>query len=137
MPSPSPTRKALYELLSGDSDLSSIATGGVYHRVAPENTEPPYVIFHRQAGTEVWSMTDAFKNELWLVKGVSRGGSASLAEDIDIRCEELLNDAALSISDSTLLYLRRESTVDYGQADSGEMIHHVGGLYRCFRQPLT
>jgi hypothetical protein len=125
-----PIRVALYGLLSDDDTLNGLATGGIHHQRAPEGTTGAYAVFHKQSGVEVWSMADAAQNQLWLLKGVCRGGDAEEAEAIDARCEELLNAAKVPIDGHQLLDLRRESDVDYPQDDGGETIFHVGGLYR-------
>jgi hypothetical protein len=131
----SPIRTALYGLLSADDTLKALAAGGIHHQRAPEGTTGAYCIFHKQSGAEVWSMADAFKNQLWLVKGVCRGGDAEEAEAIDERCTELLNDGLISIESHATMYLRRESDVDYPQDDDGETIFHVGALYRLMAEP--
>lgn len=130
-------RTAIYQHLTADTELSDLLTG-IHHLKAPSNSEYPYAIFHRQAGTPAWTMgkAPAFKDELWLVKGVARGLKADAAEDIDARCEALLNDAPLSLEGKTLLFCLRESDMPpYSEADGGEAIYHVGGLYRLKVEP--
>jgi hypothetical protein len=125
-------RKAIYAVLSADEQLKELAHG-IYHDKAPQDAKYPYVIFHRQAGTPVWAMSGrpAFKEEVWLVKGIARGEAADAAEDIDGRCEALLNDAALEVEGATTLFCLRESDMpSYSEADSAEAIFHRGGLYR-------
>jgi len=133
----SPIRAALFGLLNANDTLKGLATGGIHHQRAPEGTKPPYCVFNKQAGTEIWSMTEAFKNQVWQVKGICRGGDAEEAEAIDERCAELLNDAPLEIAGHATMCLRRESDVDYPQDDGGETIFHVGGLYRLYAEPLS
>jgi hypothetical protein len=130
-------RTAIYQRLAASSDLSDLLTG-IHHLKAPPSSKYPYAIFHRQAGTLAWTMGKhpAFKDELWLVKGVARGLKADAADDIDARCEALLNDAPLALEGKTLLFCLRESDVPaYSEADGGEAIFHVGGLYRLKVEP--
>jgi hypothetical protein len=46
------------------------------------------------------------ENDVWLVKAVDRSTSADAAEAVAARMTTLLNDASLSISGASLLYLR-------------------------------
>lgn len=133
--SASPVRIALFALLDGDDALSALAAGGVHHQRAGVNTKSPYVIFNKQAGTEVWAFSDFYSTELWQVKGVCRGGDAEEAEAIDTRCRELLDDAPLDIDGLTTFYLRRETDIDLEQEDGAQSIFYVGGLYRLITEP--
>lgn len=123
-------RRALYQVLAADATLDGLATGGIHHRTAFQGAAPPYVIFHRQSETAIWSMTDAIENDLWLVKGVCRGGDAGPAEDIADRVRDLLDDASLTVAGRDHLYLRHETGVDYGENDGGELYHHAGSVFR-------
>jgi hypothetical protein len=64
------------------------------------------------------------------VKAIDRGSSSDTAEAAQARVQVLLNDASLSISGSTLLYLRRQSDVEYPEVDNGVRYSHAGALYR-------
>jgi hypothetical protein len=44
--------------------------------------------------------------------------------------QEAPDGASLSISGSTLLYLRRQSDVEYPEVDNGVRYSHAGALYR-------
>jgi hypothetical protein len=130
-----PIRVALYSLLEDDEELTSLAAGGIHHRRAPQGSSFPLLIFDRQANTAQWSMRSAIDNDLWLVKGVSRGGDSEEAEAIAARVEELLTDAALDVEGRDTLYLRRVSGVSYGEEESGESYHHEGASYRLVTNP--
>lgn len=125
-----PIRAALWTLLDADPQLSALATG-IHHRVAPQDAAPPFVTFDKVSSTPIWSMAGApIDNELWQVKGVSRGGDAQEAEAIAQRIDTLLTDAPLVVTGRDHLYLRRDSDVDYGEQDGAVTYHHSGGLYR-------
>jgi len=130
-------RTALYGLLSADGELTALLSspGAIHHRVAPQGERFPYVVFHKARGAPVYQFADHHNEERWVVKGVSRGPSASEAEAIDARILAVLQDAALAIADGDCLYARRELDVDYGEDDGGETIHHVGAEYRLVIQP--
>jgi Protein of unknown function (DUF3168) len=125
-----PIRAAIFAVLDGDPTLSELATG-VHHLRAPAEAEFPYAIFNKQSGLPIRAMgTVAFVNQLWLVKGLCRGGDQGEAEAIDARCETLLDGADLDIEGFNLLACERETDVIFPEDDAGETIFHVGALYR-------
>jgi len=129
----------LYGKLAGDTTLNNLLgsppsgySKSIYHGEAPQGAAFPFVIFQKQAGTptESFGLPSAFENDVWLVKGIDRSSSADTAEAIQARIQVLLNDASLSISGSTLLYLRRQSDVEYPEVTDGVTYRHAGALYR-------
>lgn len=134
-----PVRRALYGRMAGDTTLNGLlgvpATGyakNIYHQQAPAGAQFPYVIFQKQSGVPTEAMGDpaAMDTDVWMVKAIDRGPSADQAESAASRITALLNDAPLSISGNTLLYLRRQSDVEYPEEVDGQMYHHVGSLFR-------
>jgi hypothetical protein len=137
-------RRAIYGRLSSDTTLSNLlgaaAPGyskGIYYQVAPEGAAFPYVVFQHQSGVPTEAMQDpsAYETDVWLVKAVDRNTSADTAESIAARIQTLLNDATLTISGATHLYLRRQSDVDYPEVDEGIQYKHCGALYRLIFDP--
>lgn len=134
-----PVRRALYGKLAGDSTLNTIlgapAPGyskAIYHQQAPASASYPFVVFQKQAGnpTEAFADPSALDTDVWLVKAIDRSTSADSAEAAADRIITLLNDATLSISGHVLLYLRRESDVEYPEVLDGVFYQHVGSLFR-------
>lgn len=134
-----PVRRSLYGKLAGDTTLNTLlgtpATGyskAIYHNQAPAGADHPFIIFNKQSGTPTEAFQDpsAFETDVWLVKAIDRNTSADPAEAIADRIKVLLNDASLSISGATLLYIRRQSDVEYGEVTDGVRFQHVGALYR-------
>jgi hypothetical protein len=133
------TRRAIYGRLAGDTTLTNLLgtpasgyTKNIYHQYAPPSAAFPLVIFQKISGVAVEAFHDpsAFDTDVWSVKGVDRNTSADLAESVADRLVTLLNDAPLSISGKTLMYLRRQSDVEYAEVDEGVTYHHVGSLFR-------
>lgn len=133
------TRRSVYGKLAGDTTLNALlgapASGyskAIYHNQAPAGAAYPYVIVAKESGvpTEAFGDPSALENDVWLVKAVDRSTSADIAESIAARIAVLLNDATLSISGATLLYLRRQSDVEYTELTAGVTYQHVGSLYR-------
>lgn len=139
------TRRAIYGKLAGDSTLTSLlgapATGfsqNVYYQQAPAGATYPLVIFSKQSGTPTYTSktgTAAFDDEVWLVKGIDRSGTADTADAIASRLDALLTDGTLSISGRSQMYLRRESDMDYAETAEGQVYRHAGSLYRLVHQP--
>lgn len=134
-----PVRRAIYGKLAGDTTLNNLlatpASGyskAIYHQTAPSGARFPYVLFNKQSGVPTEAMSDpsAYETDIWLVKAVDQNTTADPAEAVAARVQTLLNDAALSISGATHLYLRRQSDVEYEEVDQGERYQHVGSLYR-------
>ena len=134
-----PVRRAIYGRMAGDTTLNALlgppASGyskAIYHQLAPQGAQFPYVIFQKQSGnpTEAFGDPAAMDTDVWLVKAVDRNTSADPAEAAAARIIALLNDASLSISGYALLYLRRQSDVEYPEELDGQMYQHVGSLFR-------
>lgn len=134
-----PVRRAVYGKLAGDSTLTSMlgtaAPGyaqSIYHSEAPQGATYPLVIFNKQSGvpTEAFADPSALENDVWLIKAIDRNTTADTAEAISARVTALLNDTSLSISGATLLYLRRQSDVEFSEVADGKQYRHVGSLYR-------
>lgn len=134
-------RRAIYGKLSGDGTLTGLlgapAAGyskAIYHENAPAAAVFPFIVFSKSSGTplaEGFAATpEALENTIWLIKCIDHNTTADRAEAIAARLTKLLNDATLSISAGSTQYLRRESDVEYSEVDQGEVIHHVGALYR-------
>ena len=142
-----PIQKALYGKMAGDTTLNNMlasppvgANKSIFHQMAPEGADLPFVIFQKQSGTPTYAMsTLAMDNEVWMVKGVARSGTTGTAgtagaSAISTRLNQLLTDGAISISGSTQLYLRRESDVEYAEEVDGVRYQHAGALYRLIYQ---
>lgn len=132
-------RRGIYGKLAGDTTLNNMlgtpAAGfskSIYFQQAPDDAPFPFVVFNRQSGlpTEAFQAPSALETDVWLVKAVDRDTTADDAEAIAARIQALLNDASLSISGATLLYLRRQSDIDYSEVHDAVQYKHVGALYR-------
>ena len=138
-----PVRRALYGKLSGDTTLNNLLgtppTGyskSIYHQQAPAGAAYPLVIINKQTGTptEAFGDPSAFETDTWLIKAVDRNTSADTAEAIQARLDSLLSDGTLSISGASLMYLRRQSDVEYPETTDGVRYQHAGSLYRLLFQ---
>ncbi len=133
-----PVRAALYTALAGDATLGALlsAPTAIYHRVVPQGGVLPVVVLSKMAGTPEWQFAGThLQTDVWLIKGIAKGSSSSVAEDIAARASAVLNDAVLSVTGRILLSIKRELDVDYEEVTSGELYHHVGSNFRVVTQP--
>lgn len=137
-PTVNPTRTALYARLTGDATLTGLlaTTTSIYHQVAPATAAAPFLIFNKQAGTPNRQFAGAHvQSELWLIKGVCLGASASAAESIAARADTVLTFAPITITGRALLAIYRESDVSYSEQSGADVYHHEGFLARIVTQP--
>ena len=112
------------------------APGGVFHRRAPRAAVPPFVVLHRQAGTDNWTFSGApLERDVWTVKAICRGSSSAPADELAKQITLALNDAPITVDGYAVLYLRRESRIDFGEVDGADQYHHCGGLWVVVVQP--
>ena len=134
-----PVRAAIYARLSGDATLTGLlaAPGNIFHSIGPQTAAFPLIVFNEAAGTRVLQFAGAhIKNDLWQVKAIAAGSSATPAEDIAARVDVLLDNAVLAITGREHLYLRNESDIPaYPEQDGAESFWHVGAYYRLWTQP--
>ena len=126
-------RQGLYEKLNTASVTSLLADGSasLRHAVAPPTGRFPFVIFNKQSGTPIQRFGgNAYDTHLWLVKAVARDTSSSTAEDIAKAIDDLLDFGTITVSGATLLFLARDSDVDYVETDGDQTYRHHGALYR-------
>ncbi len=131
-------RRAIYDRLTGDATLTGLLSTptAVFHQVAPADAATPFVVFHRQDGRpEHLYAGNEIQRDIWLVKAVDRGPSATRAEDIAARIQTLLADAPLNPVGRHHVACYRDADVDYPEADAGETYRHVGATWRVITQP--
>jgi hypothetical protein len=128
---------AIYNALAGSTALTT-ALGGtaIFQWLAPENRNPPYVVYNKQAGTPIHTFGGvAIENDLYTVRGVTIGPSAVAGGTIAKLINDALADRALTITGYTHLYLRRVSDVDYPEVVAGVRFYHRGAMYRAMADP--
>jgi hypothetical protein len=138
MVSDTAVRQAIYQKLNVSSVTSLLGSGSasLVHAEAPPTANFPLCMFNKQSGiTDHMAMGGTHMNShLWLVKGVTRAPSASLAEQIDKAAYDLLHFGSLTITGADDLMVSRESDVNYSEIDGDTKYWHVGGLYRLMYQ---
>jgi hypothetical protein len=127
-------RIALYTKLNV-SGVTTLATGGVYYKHAPNNQATPYVIFDRVAPGKVKRPVlggQILEDDLWQIKAVvSEGDSTTkepieLAEEILVACDAAIGES-LTISGNTVEYCKRDIDIPgYAQIVSDRWIYYEG-----------
>lgn len=142
---PTGVRRAIYGKLAGDTTLNNLLasppsgwTKSIFYSHAPDSAHYPFVIFNRQSGLPTYAHTTkpALETDVWLVKVVDANTTADPAEAASTRLNALLTDGSVSISGGdTVLWLRRQSDIDYQEVEDGQTFIHSGSLYRLVYEP--
>ena len=121
---------AIYNTLNVAS-VTNEATGGVYNGLAPQGTEPPFVVFQAMSKIDdYFAFTGRGGSAVYLIKAIDRSVWPKAAGDIDTQIDSVMQDASLSITGYGLLMCRRESDVYLVEDQTGVVYQHIGGLYR-------
>lgn len=138
--SPNPIRQALYTKLAGTAGVTSLlsASDAIYHERADEDGQRPYIVFSKNSGTpdrRFGASVNRIDRDVWLVKAICEGESASAAEAIAAAIDTALDRQTLTVTGRATLICERQSDVHYPESDGDKTYHHVGALYRVWTQP--
>ncbi|MCR4339333.1 MAG: DUF3168 domain-containing protein [Gemmatimonadaceae bacterium] len=131
-----PVQAGIFSKLAGASGLTGLlaaGTAGVFFNVAPENQNPPYVVFNEQSpSVPIYTMGGVkFENAIYQVKAVTQSNSALSAGTIADQIDAALQDTTLTVTGYTHHFLRRTQNVDYTElGPAGTKFQHRGALYR-------
>ena len=121
---------AVYSVLNVAA-VTNEATGGVFNGIAPQGTEPPFVVFSAMSTTDdYFAYTERGGQAVYMIKAIDRSPWPKSAGDIDTQIDSVMQDASLSITGHTLIECRRESDIYLVEDLDGVTYQHVGGLYR-------
>ncbi len=121
---------AVYSVLNVAA-VTNEATGGVFNGIAPQGTEPPFVVFSAMSKTDdYFAYTERGGQAVYMIKAIDRSPWPKSAGDIDTQIDSVMQDASLSITGHTLIECRRESDIYLVEDLDGVTYQHVGGLYR-------
>ena len=121
---------AIYSVLNVAS-VTNEATGGVFNSLAPQGTEPPYVVFQAMSKVDdYFAYTGRGGSAVYMIKAIDRSPWPKGAGDIDTQIDSVMQGASLSITGHSLLSCRRESDIYLIDDQAGVTYQHIGGLYR-------
>lgn len=120
----------LYSKLSaGTALIAELGGTFIYNKLAPQSTNPPYVIFQQQGGGDVNDTPIRSRNILYTVFGCARTPEAAAAIDRDI--DATLHNQTLTVSGWSNYWLARETDVQFVELDAaGLEIFRTGAIYR-------
>ena len=127
----------LYSTLNGDAALLALATGGVWQEQAAPKTAPPFVIFYPVPGAgpqHVLGGDEAYTDVMIGAKGVAL--NADVAEQIRERLQQLLANAAISVTGYNVMSFLRSQDFVFHEEIAGTTRYHRGDYYRGQLQKL-
>lgn len=124
----------LYSTLSGDSQLTSLAPGGVWRGLAPPESSTPFIVMSLQSGIDVTSM-NAFRILVectYLIKVVGPASETTTIMSAADRLDALIGSPPTSgtTNNGAVLSSYRQSPVVIDEIVNGEQWTNAGGLYR-------
>lgn len=130
----SAVRDALCLLLQADAAGVMSLASDVYPKAAPESATHPFVIVSAQSPPRpVYALgggSPMIESSVYLVKAVDENLSPARAANLNKLIKARLQNAALTVVDYNLLYLRWVSDVDYAEQRKGKTYQHEGSLWR-------
>lgn len=134
--------RAIYTALAANPTLTGLLGGtAIYRAVAPENTDPPYVVFQTQSpSTPVWKIGGlAWENALYMCKAVTLSTSAAAAGTIAGEIIGTLGGTATpTIAGYSIVGWRRVQDIDYSEVGpAGQVYQHRGAIFRIQANPSS
>ena len=129
----------LYGVLAGDTQLMTLATGGVYGHNNPIRPTFPYILFQLQAAAaDVMGVGPAriMTPLLYLVRGINEGNTfGGNLKSIADRIDALLQANHGTVTGGVVVGCVRERPFVLPEvAGDGRQFRHMGGLYRIWVQ---
>ncbi len=118
-------RLALYSKMNV-SGVTSLATGGIHHKIAPESANYPFIVFQRVSGipSYTFGLTLAIEDDVWMVKALADEDS-STTKSPQALCEDILTAVRTALGTSLTItpYTNRGLWVD---SDMPEIVERLG-----------
>lgn len=134
----------LFERLSGDATLTGMLGGAeaprIYTDAAPRLATPtvyPILLLLAPApGRPVMGVgaTIIMFDELWMVKGVTKGNSYAPLGAMMNRADAILHKASGTTTGGVVIGCIAENAVHYDEVDNGVVYKHLGRYYRIYTQ---
>lgn len=123
----------LYQVLTGDTELTNLVGDRIYSTIAPLDAAFPYVVYQTQAGSDVQGVgTARIMSDLsMVVKGVDQGQSFVNLEAIANRIDAVLHGAQGS---GGVLGCVRVQPLAYVEIVDSIQYRHLGGIYQIYAQ---
>ena len=84
---------AIYAVLNVEA-VTNEATGGIFNGVAPQGTEPPFVVFQAMSKVDdYYAYSERGGAAVYMVKAIDRSIWPKAAGDIDTQIDSVMQDA--------------------------------------------
>lgn len=132
---------AVIAALANDAQLSTLAPGGIYRDVAPQQrTAGVFGVVSLTSHEDDYQVGGAaYESALYLVKFVGESKNASSAQAAASRAHTVLQRVALSATGYKVLECAREERIAYVEPvdDGDRLFQHRGGYYRVIAEALS
>lgn len=125
-------RDAIVLHLQADSNVTDLATGGIYPGLPPEADQQfPFIsVTAHKAPAANWAFQQvAFEDAVYLVKAIDRSTSSKVVSDINAAVRASLNLATLTITGYSSMGVMWIGDVQYDDLEDTEQFQYEGGLY--------
>lgn len=132
-------RVALYGKMNV-TNVTTLATGGIHHLIAPENATRPLIVFNRQSANDTvraFCQSLIAENDIWLIKAVSDEDSSTTKEpqqlnaDILAAVETAIGNSLTLTGGSEVWSIERVSDIpEYIDYQSDRAVYYSGFLLR-------
>lgn len=93
------------------TDLYTDITGRLYKVRAPEKATYPYAVFMVVSNAPDWTFAESYENTIIQFSLFSATSGTTQIEDMYTHLKALYDDCTLTITGSTLVWMRRENAV--------------------------
>jgi hypothetical protein len=120
----------LFQKLAGDSQVMAAVTG-IYATLAPEGSQPPYLVFVCLGGTDTTALGPfrTLSRLQYAVKGINKVGSLAALDALMARVDTLLMGAAMAFSPGNVLECTRQGQMSLGDPDAGVAFRQLVNRY--------
>jgi hypothetical protein len=134
--------KWLYQTLTGDGTVAGIVGTRCYAGIAPQTAAYPCIVYTNLSGGEDvrgTGRTRIMAAPLYLIKGVTQGGSVAALQTLVDRIDTLLNGQTGGTADAVIQFCIRERPFRMVTVEEpgNTVFQHLGGEYRFGVSPLV
>lgn len=125
--------EAIDSLLRDAGAVVAIVADRIFPDLAPESTQYPFIVFQQQASTDVVGVganARIMVNADWIVRGVTKASAYSGLKTLARAIDDALEGATWQAPDGQVFAIQRRTEYRMNEQDGGDVIRHLGGLFR-------
>lgn len=132
-------RDAIVLHLQADSNVTALATGGIFPGLPAKAVDYPFVTVTTQSapkperafrGNGTVASEIVFEDAAYLVKAIDQNTSAKTVGDINAAIRTSLDGSAITMTGYELVNLIFTGEVQYDEMANGVTYQHEGGIYQ-------